>query len=287
MNESKKRFVTAVILINICMAGFIAAVLEQVVHEGTHAVFALLAGAKINWFNLFAVSWTGEVSPLEKILISGSAALVNIFCGIFGVYMLTRNTWQPLPITRLIVLYFTAVSFLAGFGYLFIDPIVFRPGMTLTDGTGDWTTIIAFLGGGLLIRLIIFTFGVAGLFGTFKWLAHSAMQFNTISSARAGRFFSGLPILAVPYLVICVVFSLLAVWHPLGTTGTTIVLFKYWFGYSGFLVALLFMVTWPQITPAVQDPLKLRRTISVPLIIATIAGVILAVVLLLPGNPAI
>ncbi len=55
MNSSHQIRVPAGVAVNATMILFIAALAEQVIHEGTHALFALLVGADLQWFNLFAV----------------------------------------------------------------------------------------------------------------------------------------------------------------------------------------------------------------------------------------
>jgi hypothetical protein len=281
--ESNNNDITTGLFINTSMAAFIAVLLEQVIHEGTHALVALFSGAHIEWFNLFAVSSTGEVSSAQRLMISGSAALVNIFCGLIVIYFLKSVIRQPLPRMRLLLAYFAAVSLLAGFGYLFFDPIIFRPVSSSAGITGDWATIIAFFGGGWLIRLAVFVPGAAGLFFTFIWLGRSVMHFNTLGSARSDRIRSGFVLLILPYVVFCSLFTLLALWHPLGIAGLFIALHKNWLGYFGFPVAYFFIVTWPDITPAVQNPVSIPQRVSVPLILIFIVAILTAIVLVLPG----
>ncbi len=104
--------------------------------------------------------------------------------------------------------------------------------MVATNSTGDWATVIAILGGSWLVRLPIFAIGVVGLLWTFRWLARSTMHFNTAGSDRQGRMRAGASVLLIPYIVLCVTFSLLSLRHPLGSAGTAYTLFKYWLGYS-------------------------------------------------------
>jgi hypothetical protein len=283
MNELSQRSSNFALLANVVLLGFLAALAEQVIHEGTHALVALVVGGNVEWFNLFAVSWSGEASSWAAAAIAGSAALVNILMGATGAGLLRRGWWRGSSMTRLFAMYFVAVSLLAGFGYLFFDPIVFREGMAPTESSGDWATVISILGGGWPLRITIFAVGAAGLFWSFKWLARETMSFNTRGAARSDRLAAGAFLLAAPYVFFCAIFSLLSLWHPLGSDGTVYALLKYWFGYFGFPVALLMMVTWPQAAPPSENPMALPRSISTALVISAVIGLNAAVLLLLPG----
>ena len=50
--------------LNAVSIAIVAALATQVFHESCHAIAAVLAGARLKWFNLFGVSyvWVGEIA---------------------------------------------------------------------------------------------------------------------------------------------------------------------------------------------------------------------------------
>lgn len=216
----------------------LAATLEQVIHEATHGVAALLVGKRWVALHFFACSstWPAEPSPLGDGLVSGSAALVNLACAFGAMALLAAGALASRPIARLLLLYFAAFSLFAGSGYLMIDPIFYNPAR---ENLGDWKKIVALLGGGWAVRAPIAALGAAGTLLGFFWLPRAALGFRLegLAAADQDRFLSCL--LIAPYLIVNAVFGAFALWHPLGASGVVLVLMKGVMGYSAFLWAIL------------------------------------------------
>ena len=215
----------------------LAATLEQVVHEATHGVAALLVGKRWDALHFFAClsTWPAAPSPLGDGVVSGSAALVNIACALLSMALLARGALARRPLARLLLFYFAAFSLFAGFGYLMVDPLFFNPA---GENLGDWKKIVALLGGGWSARAPIAALGAAGTLWGFFWLPRAALGFRLegLAAADQARFLACL--LIAPYFIVNAVFGVFALWHPLGAAGVVVVLMKGVMGYSAFLWAI-------------------------------------------------
>ena len=163
MDPRPLRFLQAAVL------ALAAAVLQQIVHESTHGFVALAVGKHWDMLNLFAsgTSWPGEPIPSGDGWVAGSAAIVDIIAGGVGLLLLNHATLIARPRWRQALFYYAAISWIAGFGYLFIDAIFFSPG---GSNIGDWRKVIALFGGSWSVRLPILAIGLAGTLATYVWM---------------------------------------------------------------------------------------------------------------------
>jgi hypothetical protein len=203
-----------------------AALLVQMGHEGVHALTTWLVGAQLVWFNLFAVNDVGA-SPTGSLLISGSAAVVNILLSFACIALFSNASLKARPSLRLFVFYFGAFNLFTGFGYLMTNGLFYSSGRL-----GDWNSVIAYFDGSWAVRMPVILIGVAGTLYGFFWVPQSAQHFVANPADKAERVTWGLGALLIPYLVINTLMTILAIWHPLGTgNGVLLVGLHYWFGY--------------------------------------------------------
>lgn len=227
---------------NTVSIALLAALAEQVIHEVSHGVAALIVGANWDALNLFASysSWEAVADPIGNLIISGSAAIVNIIFGIICIFIFSRSWLIARPFLRLFILYLGAFSLLAGFGYLLVDPLFYKPGANM----GDWKQVVAYFNGGWGVRVFIISIGAIGTFATFMWISQSALCFYAQNSQKKERIQTAFRILLVPYIMVNLTFTILAFWHPLGLNGLILMIFKYWFGYIGLFWAFFISGYW-------------------------------------------
>ncbi len=130
--------------------------------------------------------------------------------------------------------------------------------------------------------IIMLLIGVAGVLWGFFWLARSALRFARDASDKAERARVALPLLLVPYLAINVLFTILAIWHPLGGQGLFVVAFQYWFGYVGFFWGFFLAAYWLDVHKPLPNPVALPTQARLVWWIASGLTWLLAVAVLLP-----
>lgn len=270
------------LLLTILAVAFLAALAEQVQHEATHGLAALLVGAKWESLNLFAVatSWPGAMNTTGELIIAGSAAVLNIVVGFVSIFLLGQPMFNQRPLLKYFVMCFAAYSLFAGFGYLLVDSAFYRPG----DNLGDWKQVIALLGGSWGIRAPLLMVGIGGTIWTLLWLARAGLEFIPNVSDKAARRQGAIRLLLVPYIGVNLIFTALSFWHPVGPEGVIIALLKYWFGYIGFFWAFFiigFTQSWQRAKLAAPAT-PLPDTANKGWIIAACIGLAIAALVLLP-----
>jgi hypothetical protein len=245
-----------IVFLNALAAALLGALGAQILHEACHGVAALLVGAEWQAFNLFAVlvGWSGVPNKIGMLIVEGSPALLNILTGLLGAFLCRRAIKQKRSMPALFCMYFAGYSMFMGFGYLFVDPLFYQPG---SEQIGDWRRVIELLGGSWAVRIPIMLIGVVGILWGFFWLARTVLRFAVDASDKAERAQVAKPLLLFPYLVINALFSVLAIWHPLGSQGLFVVVFQYWFGYIGFFWAFFLAAYWLDIYNPIPNPVAL------------------------------
>lgn len=267
---------------NVLLVAFVALCLEQVVHEVSHGVAAYLVGAR--WERLFfwAADWSlPEGSPAgasREVIIAGSAALINIVCALACIFLLSYTRGGHGPLLRLFLLFFGAYSLFAGFGYIFFDPIFARP-----TSLGDWARVVMLLGGGWAVRLPLIAAGAAGTIYGYYWMGQSAMHFSlTGAPTHDTQVKTGFILCVLPYVANNLIFSVFALFHPLGKSGFLLVSLKLWFGFLGFVLAFMINFVWrPHAAPYPVETIIPGELRTAWLVI--VAVTLLAVVVLLRG----
>ena len=265
---------------NAAVLALLAALVNQVLHEVTHGVAAVLVGARWRALNLFASdhSWPGAASESGEYVIAGAAASVNIVVGFVCVALFARPALVTRPLARLFVLYLGAFSLFTGFGYLLFDPLFYAPGADL----GDWRRIVSMLGGGWEVRIPLIALGAAGVLFGFFWLAYSALKFDPRSNEPSHRSALALAVLMVPYLIVNTVFTVLSFGHPLGADGTVLTVLQYWLGNIGLFWGFFLAGYWLSVKAPPADPSPLPNEIDRRLVGLAALAFVATVAVLLP-----
>lgn len=146
--------------------------------------------------------------------------------------------------------------------------------------------MIAFLGGGWEVRLPILLVGAAGSLFGFFWTPYAAVRLGCGHVDRPSRVRLALSLLLLPYLAVSTVFTILALWHPLGGDGLVLVFLKYWFGYIGFFWGFFITAFWADFKEPIRGLSPLPDRPSPPWTIAALVALGAAIGLLLPQLPA-
>lgn len=222
--------------------------LEQIQHELSHALLAWCVGHPVRWVHYFAVQidTPDNTAVWRDAFDTGGAAVLNIVVGLIAYVVMKRQVHRPL--LRLFLLYFSAFSLLAGFGYLAFDPLFYNPS---GENLGDWKAIVHMLGGGWPVRIAISALGFAGYTWNFFWLPSAVLKFgHTDASDRKA---TSLSLLLVPYVFTCTFHTVLAFWHPVGLGGTIAVAIKYWSAYSAFIWCAFIGGVWKDVEPPIAE----------------------------------
>lgn len=274
--------ITKKMISNILALSIIAALSAQIFHEIAHGVLAVLLGAQWQALNLFAAlwQWPQEQKVLETMIIEGGPAIVNIVTGILGVFLFKTSISKNHPFRGLFWLYWTGYSLFMGFGYLFVDPLLYQPGV---DQVGDWQKVISLLGGGIALRISLIIIGSIGLIIGFFWVAKATMHFFETIDDLSHRKQISFVVLLVPYLVISSVFTVLGFWHPLGPEGAFAVGFQYWFGTIGMFWGFFLAGQWLDIKKPSPHPVQLPSNSKPILWVSAIGYMTIAIAVLLPS----
>ncbi|MCZ7567715.1 MAG: hypothetical protein M5U01_03840 [Ardenticatenaceae bacterium] len=259
----------------------VAVLAVQVFHEASHAVAAVLVGARLEAFNLFGVAhtWTGRANWWGELSIAGNAALMNVLAGLVAVVLFSQSWVRRRPTRRLFLLYVAGYSLLTGFGYLLFDGIFFQPG---GQNVGDWKKVLELVGGNWIVRFVVILIGLGGSLWVFFWLPRSALCFGEEMTDQRQRVRLMLRLLMLPYVAINTLFTVLSFWHPLGGDGVIITVMQYWFGYVAFFWAFLIASYWTQATTPPPDTTPLAADFNWRWGVGAAVAVGLAILVLLP-----
>lgn len=259
----------------------VAVLAVQVFHEASHAVAAVLVGARLEAFNLFAVAhtWAGEESWWGELIIVSNAAVMNVLAGLVAVALVSQGWVRRRPTLRLFLFYVAGYSLLTGFGYLLFDGIFFQPG---GQNLSDWKKVLEMAGGNWILRIVIILTGLAGSLWMFFWLPRSALRFGEGMTDQRQRVRLMLPLLMLPYVAINALFTLLSFWHPLGGDGVIIIVLQYWFGYVAFFWAFFIASYWTEVTTQPPDTTPIAAGFNWPWGVGAAVAVGLAIIVLLP-----
>ena len=268
--------------VNAIAIAVLAVLAEQVGHELTHGIAALIVGKDWELLNLFAVYtvWPGAADTFGDGVVAASAALLNIFTGFIAVLLFATATFASRPIWRLFWIYFAAFSLLAGFGYLMVDPLFYRAG---ESNLGDWQKIVDLWGGTWAVRAPISAVGAAGVLFVFFWLPRAIMKLGDGSTDRASRVGLARTLLLIPYLAVCAIFTAMALWHPLGVNGLVLMAMKYWMGFSAFFWGFFIAGYWANFKEPISGPTPLPGGLATGWIAAAAIGLAVAAAVLLPS----
>lgn len=268
--------------LNAVSIALVAALVTQVVHESCHAIAVVLVGARLEWFNLLAVSydWAGEASRWGDMIIAGNPTLINILTGTIAVKFFSRRWARQRPTLRLFLLYFSAYSLLTGFANLIIAALIYQPG---GQNPSDWARVLDLLNVNLAVRIPIGLVGAAGYRWVYFWLVRSTLRFGEgVAAERYQRARLAGPLLMDPYLMINAIFLILSIWNPLGFGAFLIIVLQYLLAYIAFFVAFFGMVYWTKVETSPPDATPLPVQFSWPWIVGAAAALVIAIAVLLP-----
>ena len=217
MTETNKN--NRLFLILNCLAlGIIAMNLTAPVHEATHLLTQMLAGAKPE---ILAFGCAGTVegtatanldSVFWKVMFSGSAALMNIVIGFILLIVLKKAKLGPL--SRPLVLMTTMMHFSMGFGYFIRDFFLYDPNPDPDVQQGDWAKVYENFGGNTTLRIIMLIIGCLGILFVFYIAYRQAFHFISDNNDKKERNRVASAIYLFPYLFNAVVFTLVELNGP-------------------------------------------------------------------------
>ena len=261
--------------LNAVSIALVAVLVEHVFHESCHAVAAVLVGGRLKWFNLFGISYVGEISRWGHIIIAGNAALMDILIGMIAAVLFSRRWVMRRPALRLFLFYFSAYSQLSGFGTLILGAFFYQPG---GQNLGDWERVLELLDGNRAVWILMGVVGLAGQALVYSWLADSTLRFGGEIAERYQRARLAVPLLMAPYQAINVIITILSFWY--GTVIDTIIMT--WFGYIAFLVAFFDVVYWTKARTPPPDATPLPDQLNRPWIVGAAVALGIAIFVLLP-----
>ncbi len=262
------------------LLAFVAALATQIIHEATHALAMLLVGNGVQVIQLFAVAGNPVADAGAQMVISGSAAILNILIGGLAVLAFYLPAVRAAARARLLVMYLAGYMLMTGFGYFMVDALFYAPDAPFFP---DWQQIIYTLGGGWEVRAPLLVIGVVGLLGVFFWLPSAALRFVSVPTDKVVRGGEMLALTLVPYITINILFTLLSLSHPLGVQGVVLAVFQYWFGYIALFWAYFIGGMWTDVKQSYGDASALPAP-AFPLWLIGLAAVWAAIAfLMLPG----
>ena len=213
-NKGKRIF----LILNCIALGIIAMNLTAPVHEATHLITQMLAGAKPE---LLAFGCAGTVegtatanldSVFWKVMFSGSAALMNIVIGTVLLIVLKKAKLGPL--SRVLVLMTTMMHYSMGFGYFLRDFFLYDPDPDPDIQQGDWAKVFENFDGNIVLRITMLIIGCIGILLVFYIAYRQAFHFIKDNNDKKERNRVALAIYLIPYLVNSVVFTLVEMRGP-------------------------------------------------------------------------
>lgn len=265
-------------LVTVLLA-FVAVLITQITHEMTHAVAMWLVGTGVETIQLFAVQGRPVTDTNAQMIISGSAAILNIVIGLLCVVLFYTVTRRK-TLARLLTLYLAGYMLMTGFGYFMIDALFYAPDAPFFP---DWQYVIHLLGGGWEVRLPLLVIGVVGLLGVFFWLPNAALRFVTMPTDKAVRVREMLLLTLVPYVVVNVALTALSISHPLGIQGVVLAVFQYWFGYIALFWAFFIGGQWTNVKADFKDATAIAHPVIPVWLMASAALWAVVAFVMVPG----
>ena len=215
MDQAKKT--KRIFLILNCLAlGVIAMNLTAPVHEATHLLTQMIAGAKPE---VLAFGCAGTIdptanldSPFWKVMYSGSAALMNIVIG--TILLIILKKFKLGPLSRPLVLMTTIMHYSMGFGYFLRDFFLYDPNPDPDVQQGDWAKVFENFGGNMALRITMLIIGCLGILFVFYIAYRQAFHFISDNNDKKERNRVASAIYLFPYLFNAVVFTLVELRGP-------------------------------------------------------------------------
>ena len=206
------------LILNCLALGIIAMNLTAPVHEATHLLTQMIAGAKPE---VLAFGCAGTVegtatanldSVFWKIMFSGSAALMNIVIGTILLIVLKKAKLGPL--SRPLILMTTMMHYSMGFGYFIRDFFLYDPNHDPDVQQGDWAEVYENFNGNMALRITMLIIGCLGILFVFYIAYRQAFHFISDNNDKKERNRVASAIYLFPYLLNAVVFTLVELRGP-------------------------------------------------------------------------
>lgn len=233
-------------ILNCLALGIIAMNLTAPVHEATHLLTQMIAGAKPE---VLAFGCAGTVegtatanldSVFWKIMFAGSAALMNIVIGTILLIVLKKCKLGPL--SRPLILMMTIMHYSMGFGYFLRDGILYQPG---SDNLGDWAKVLENFNGNIVLRIAMLVVGCLGILFVFYIAYRQAFHFISDNNDKKERNSVASAIYLFPYLCNAVLFTLVELRGPVANEnlGNFLIISPLinFFGMIGFFWGYMFV----------------------------------------------
>ena len=206
MNKTDKH--SRLFMILNCLAlGIIAMNLTAPVHEATHLLTQIAAGAQPVHLAFGSADTIDPTTNIDtffwKVMYAGSAALMNIVIGFILLIILKKCKLGPL--SRPFVLLWTMMQLSMGFGYFLRDGIAYNPG---PDNLGDWAKVLENFNGNLALRIGMLVVGSLGILFVFFIAYRQAFHFISDNNDKKERNRVASALYLFPYLCNAVVFTL-------------------------------------------------------------------------------
>lgn len=217
MSDTKKGS-RAFLIINCIALGIIAMNLTAPVHEATHLITQMIAGAKPE---VLAFGCAGTVdgtatenldSVFWKVMFSGSAALMNIVIG--TILLIVLKKCKLGPISRPLVLMTTMMHYSMGFGYFIRDFFLYDPNHDPDVQQGDWAEVYENFDGNMALRITMLIIGCLGILFVFYIAYRQAFHFISDNNDKKERNRVASAIYLFPYLANAVIFTLVELRGP-------------------------------------------------------------------------
>ena len=205
-------------ILNCLALGIIAMNLTAPVHEATHLLTQMIAGAKPE---VLAFGCAGTVegtatanldSIFWKVMFSGSAVLMNILIGTVLLIVLKKARLGPL--SRPLVLMTTLMHYIMGFGYFLRDFFLYDPDPAPDVEQGDWAKVLENFNGNIVLRIAMLVVGSLGVLFVFYIAWRQAYHFISDNNDKKERSRVVSALYLFPYLCNAVVLTLVELRGP-------------------------------------------------------------------------
>jgi len=185
----------------------VAICLTQLIHEGAHALSCIIIGADLQEFSALHVSCQTN-SVWQSKVVSGAAAVVNIFVGLMFLVLIPRFRHKTSEFQFLLWL-LMLMNWLLGAGYWMFSGIA---------NVGDWANVIDGWNPVSFWRTFM-TLAGTGLYLLFVWLALKVLG-NIIGGDTASEQISRATKLGIlSYITVFLVILIAGLFNPYGLTG--------------------------------------------------------------------
>ena len=188
-------------MLNCTMSGLLALVLMVPLHEFFHFATSLIYGQDVLWFSANAVAEGDNIDYstlnfFDRIMLpGGSASILNIIIAMILFFILIKVSMGPMM--RIFLIQYMGMHMCEGFGYFMIGGMF--------GGFGDWGNVLSAFadqpGTVTALRVTLSVIGSAGIVFSFFAMNYMSYYFIENNQDRKERFYVGLRLYLVPFIV--------------------------------------------------------------------------------------